>query len=143
VGFSFANRASPDPQTLDWYEEGRFLPAVEGDEMAGDGTYTVQEAMFTRIGNVVHVALRVGWSAHSGKGGITITGLPYPAAVDTLMMAMLRPGDGSSATTDQASAVVSGTRCALPMLLQPDDPHRIAGRATRYIALAGQYLTTG
>lgn len=77
-GLKFANNASSDANTLDWYEEGNFTPSIVGFTTAGVATYTtVRGGSFVRIGRVVHIALRVAWSAHTGTGAIKITGLPY------------------------------------------------------------------
>lgn len=143
MGFNFVNRASSDPQTLDWYEEGRFIPLVEGSVLAGSGTYTIQEGMFTRIGNVVHVALRIGWSGHSGKGGIRIKGLPYPATAGTHLMALRQSGNDQSENIFHASAAASQTMLVLRAPIWPDNAdHKSRGQAQQ-ISIAGQYLTKG
>ena len=63
--------------TLDSYEEGTWSPVVVGRTTAGAATYTIQSGTYTKIGNVVHVEGRLGWSAHTGAGTTQINGLPF------------------------------------------------------------------
>lgn len=80
-GFKFSNVAVADTTTIDWYEEGTFVPIVVGDGTAGSATYTEQNGRFQRIGNRVYFTISVGWSAHTGTGNIApIQGLPYASA---------------------------------------------------------------
>lgn len=72
---------SADANTLDDYEEGTWTPVVAGTSSAGTGTYTTQAARYVKIGRLVHLVCTVVWSAHDGTGNITITGLPFTAAV--------------------------------------------------------------
>ena len=69
--------ASSDANTLDDYEEGTWTPVVAGSASAGTGTYTSQEGTYTKIGNIVITNCFIGWSAHTGTGDLTITGLPF------------------------------------------------------------------
>jgi hypothetical protein len=80
IGFPAAQVASSDANTLDDYEEGTFTPTIIGTTTAGAGTYSVQLGQYTKIGNVVEFALRVGWTAHTGTGNMAVTGLPFVAA---------------------------------------------------------------
>lgn len=138
-GFSFANRANPDPQTLDWYEEGRFAP-VRG---SGTDAWTVREARFTRIGNVVHVALSVEGRGTIGTVPIVMTGLPYDAAVAAPLAATWQ-ADGVSNPPQGIVATASGRTITL---YGPAGPNASAAArtpaATWRIILAGQYLTAG
>ena len=67
---------------LDDYEEGTFTPFIYGTT-AGTGTYTLQSGKYTKVGNLVHVQITIGYSAHTGSGNIQIGGLPF-AAVSTI-----------------------------------------------------------
>ena len=59
-----------------------FTPAVEGFTTPGVGTYIIQSGRATRHGALVAFTLRVKWSAHTGSGGLVVTGLPYIANSD-------------------------------------------------------------
>jgi len=67
-------------QLLDWYEEGAFTPTIVGTTTAGVGTYSSQQGMFTRIGNVVRFSIQIIWSAHTGTGKMEVEGLPFQAS---------------------------------------------------------------
>ena len=62
---------------LDDYEEGTFTPVIQGSTGIGTGTYTAQSGFYTKVGRVVHVTIRLAWSAHTGTGNISIGGLPF------------------------------------------------------------------
>lgn len=64
-------------ELLDDYEEGTFTPAVVGGTTPGTGTYTTQVGRYTKIGNRVFFNLNLDWSAHTGSGDISVTGLPF------------------------------------------------------------------
>lgn len=69
--------AGKTSQLLNWYEEGTFTPAIVGSNSAGSGTYTTQTARYTRIGNQVTVSINLVWSAHTGTGDMSVSGLPF------------------------------------------------------------------
>lgn len=81
-GTSLSNTASTNPRQLDWYEEGSFTPAVEGQSVAGTNTYAIQVGRFQRVGNRVHIQISLLMTAKDAAmaGNIKITGLPYAAA---------------------------------------------------------------
>lgn len=79
-GFKFPNVDSTDHSVLDWYEEGQFTPNIEGGTTAGVATYGPNRyGFFVRVGRLVSISFRVGWTAHTGTGQIkiTFTGMPY------------------------------------------------------------------
>jgi len=59
---------------------GTFTPVITGTTTAGTGTYTLQVGHYTRIENMVFIRIRVAWSAHTGTGNTTVTGLPFTSA---------------------------------------------------------------
>jgi hypothetical protein len=65
---------------LDDYEEGTFTPTIIGTTDAGTGTYTIQAGVYTKVGNIVHFAATILWSAHTGTGNMRIGGLPFTCA---------------------------------------------------------------
>jgi hypothetical protein len=77
VKFPSVQVPSADVNTLDDYEEGTFTPVLIGLTTAGVGTYSTQLGIYTKIGNVVNYAISLIWTAHTGTGGMRITGLPF------------------------------------------------------------------
>jgi len=77
ITFPATQSASSDANTLDDYEEGTWTPVVTGSSTAGTGTYSIQEGCYTKIGNMVIAYCFITWSAHTGTGDFTITGLPF------------------------------------------------------------------
>lgn len=59
---------------------GNFTPAISGSSSAGVGTYTTQSGSYIRINKLITVAIQLVWTAHTGTGNITITGLPFAAS---------------------------------------------------------------
>jgi hypothetical protein len=65
------------------YEEGTFTPIIIGLSSAGTGTYTTQVGSYTKVGNLVTVAIAIVWTAHTGTGNMAISSLPFTAATAT------------------------------------------------------------
>ena len=59
---------------------GTFTPTIVGTATAGTGTYTVRNGTYCKIGNMVNFAMSITWTAHTGTGSISITGLPATLA---------------------------------------------------------------
>jgi hypothetical protein len=78
VSFPSTQRASPDVNTLDDYEEGTWT-AVMPTESGTDYTITSQTCRYTKIGNVVTVNATITYSAQ-GNGSITRVTLPFMPA---------------------------------------------------------------
>ncbi len=64
-------------KTLDDYEEGTWIPVIQGSSTAGTGTYSAQYGSYTKVGNAVTFTARVAWSAHTGAGNMLVAGLPF------------------------------------------------------------------
>jgi len=65
---------------LDDYEEGTWTPAFRASSASGNSSTNVNEAKYTKIGQMVHVSCYITNTAHhnSGTGGtLRITGLPF------------------------------------------------------------------
>jgi hypothetical protein len=80
LAFPASQVAIADPNTLDDYEEGTFSPAIAGTTVAGTGTYTTQLGRYTKVGNLVTARIYLAWTAHTGTGSISLTGLPFTVA---------------------------------------------------------------
>lgn len=80
VEFPPAQSPSSNPNTLDDYEEGTFVPLMTSSG-GGSATYSSQEGYYTKIGNTVTFVLYLGIAVNSfGVGYAYITGLPFVAA---------------------------------------------------------------
>ena len=58
--------------TLDSYEEGTFTPSLPNG-----ATYTVQLGKYTKIGDLVHIEIILGWSSNGYDNDFKINGLPF------------------------------------------------------------------
>ena len=64
-------------ELLNDYEEGTFLPVVEGTSTAGSATYSTQIARYTKVGRLVTFSLRVIYTGGTGIGNLRVAGLPF------------------------------------------------------------------
>ena len=128
VTFPATQVACTDVNTLDDYEEGTWTPAIAGTTLAGAGTYSVQVGRYTKIGNKVTAHLNLTWSAHTGTGNMTISGLPFTSAnVTNLNPTTVAYANNltitgipvvlvtANATTGTINSVNNGTAAALAM----------------------------
>lgn len=60
-------------------DQGTFTPVLEGATTAGSGTYSTQNGRYTVQGRMVSFEIEITWTAHTGTGGMRITGLPANA----------------------------------------------------------------
>lgn len=68
---------------LKYTEQTAWTPVIAGATTAGVGTYTAQNGYYTRIGNMIFLQMHVAWSAHTGTGNMTVTGLPFSSRNST------------------------------------------------------------
>jgi len=67
-----------DANKLDDYEEGTFTPAFAGSGGNPTVNYNTVVGIYTKIGNLVHIEIRlITNSVSGGSGNISITGLPF------------------------------------------------------------------
>lgn len=59
---------------VDWTS---WTPTLVGASTAGSTTYTNQDGIYSRIGNIVHIQFRLVISAMTGTGDMLIGGLPF------------------------------------------------------------------
>lgn len=140
LGLSFANRAVADGQTLDWYEEGRFAPRIDGD--ARTRNWAVRDARFTRIGNIVQVSVTIEAASGLADGDIALGPLPFPATSDTALSATIRTDEPRICDGYIASAMAFGGSILLRTVQQGDRSRAGAAGLGRYVLIAGQYFTT-
>lgn len=85
---NLTNTAWIDPQVPSAaaaYSEGTFTPRLDGSTVAGAGTYTSQQGVWTRVGRLVTFSASLAWSAHTGTGNmqVALVGLPTAMASPT------------------------------------------------------------
>jgi hypothetical protein len=78
-----SNAAGMTSELLDDYEEGTFTATVVGGTTAGEGTYSRQVGVYTKIGNLVTTHVWIQWSAHTGTGDLFFGGFPFTSAGTT------------------------------------------------------------
>jgi hypothetical protein len=72
ITFPATQSASSDANTLDDYEEGTWTPSL-----GGTTTYTQQNGIYTKIGNLVTVSFQLKINTIGTGSGFLITGLPF------------------------------------------------------------------
>jgi len=69
---------------LDDYEEGTWVPTIEGSTTNPSGiSYGIQDGTYTKIGRMVYVMFRVSFAftAGTGAGNLVIAGLPVASTI--------------------------------------------------------------
>ena len=99
-------------EILDHYEQGTFEPFFEDSSHSGDdgdgSSHTTQVGIYTRIGNVVNINLRIEINAvGSLSGGMFIGGLPFTARNLSNYNASLAVGAGTSLAITAGHAVTA------------------------------------
>lgn len=86
-GIDFSDDPSAPGMTselLDDYEEGAFTPALQFGGAAVDITYSVQQGLYTKIGNRVYFTIRLTLTNKgTSVGNAAIVGLPFAANAST------------------------------------------------------------
>lgn len=79
ISFPATQNPSANVNTLDDYEEGAWTPVLAGSSTAGTQTYTLQAAVYTKIGRFVAFQGNIVLSAKDAAtaGNLRITGLPF------------------------------------------------------------------
>ena len=77
----YTGAGSGTPSELfDDYEEGTFTPRFQTSNGNWSGSMSTQDGSYTKIGNVVHVRIRLHWGSVGGSGMFRITALPFTVA---------------------------------------------------------------
>jgi hypothetical protein len=112
IGFPATMVASTDVNTLDDYREGTFTPTMDGTTDPGVGTYSTQTGTYVRVGRLVNFTIALVWSAHTGTGGLQISGLPFTLSGNNCPVSIFSSGVTFSAGYS-LMAFVSGTSVAI------------------------------
>jgi hypothetical protein len=98
---------------------GTFSPVVEGSSGAGVGTYTQQSGTWRRIGDQVHVQIAVAWTAHTGTGNISVSGIPtslQPSSFTPRRIGQLVFVAGVAVSNSIVYAYLNGTATKLSLI---------------------------
>ena len=114
ITFPATQSASSDANTLDDYEEGTWTPSIAGTTTAGTASYTIREANYTKIGNLVYFSLFIDYSSGTGTGNTKITGLPFSSSSSNVdinpctvnVRYLTYTGDQVIAYTEQSSSAI-------------------------------------
>lgn len=98
--------ASANPNTLDDYEEGTWLPTIAGSNTAGTVVYNTRVGSYTKIGRVVTLHCVASWTGGTGSGRLQITGIPFAASLGTAYIGCCRIIEGP--TWDAGSTPTPG-----------------------------------
>lgn len=72
------------------YEEGTWTATITGSSTDGTASYTSQTGVYTKVGRMVSVSVRLTWSSATGTGIMQIAGLPF-TAMATQQAAQITP----------------------------------------------------
>jgi hypothetical protein len=108
--FDVPAMANPDAQAAAQFLANAtpitFTPTVIGLTAAGAGTYSYQLGSGQLIGNRFYFSMSIAWTAHTGTGGIAITGLPFTALNTANRLSALSLVAENMTFTGQLSAYV-------------------------------------
>jgi len=87
ITFPASQSASSDVNTLDDYEEGTWTPELADSPTGGNAfTMSVQNGLYTKIGNVVTAYFRATWSSKGSASAVNtifLRGFPFAAKSNT------------------------------------------------------------
>jgi hypothetical protein len=117
IDFS-ATSGTGTSELFDDYEEGTWTPTIIGGTSAGTGTYSQQDGVYTKVGNLVTVSCYLAFTAHTGSGHMKVNGLPFAGVGSSLdFQAGATQAQyinaGTSATQLSASVVTTASNISL------------------------------
>jgi hypothetical protein len=102
ITFPATQVPSADANTLDDYEEGTWTPVIRFGGGTTGVTYSFQNGLYTKIGNLVFIRCTIVLSSKgSSTGNATVTGLPFTSKNTT-------GGTGFALTFIDAMASITG-----------------------------------
>lgn len=129
-----------------YLEQQAWTPVITGGTVAGAGTYSSQVGYYTRIGNMIFATCHIVWSAHTGTGDMTITGLPFSArnSANYHPEGTINPSNIPlpGAATSCRGDIAAGTSVVSMYVLRSNntnDPVQMNGTGTLHLTIA--YLT--
>lgn len=128
-------------------EVANWTPVITGTTVAGVGTYTTQVGRYTIIGKMVFITCNIVWTAHTGTGNMTITGLPFAARTIAGNVTIFTPNIISVDVPALALGVIpqllSGSSTITMLIMRDNNTNlNIAMDAAGTVQLSGWYLIT-
>lgn len=143
---TFGNVDDHNPLALDWYQEVRFEPSLQGSRSGGRLTYGRRIGVATRIGNICmfSIELEIASIGQAPAGPLVVDGLPFPANADIGSaiaigeIVNVGPGEG------HVGARIDAGQSAIRLLCSPSagSPIGLDGGALRtgaVLRLSGHY----
>jgi hypothetical protein len=93
-GIKLGNTNNATATVLDWYEEGTFTPTAG----VTGATYSVQNGIFTRIGNKVKFVIELTWTGGTNGATVAPASLPYTPKSNIQMLVVGANQSNSSFT---------------------------------------------
>lgn len=123
---------------LEMYRTSTNAPTVIGTTTSGSATYTVQNAQYYRVGELVYYTIEVTYSALTGTGSLSIGGLPWKPNTSVSQPEFAVQASNVTLSTGQ-------TLYALPQAAGLNLRIRTTGSAgvTSYLTLTGSTYTSG
>jgi len=112
-GITFPATAVPsaDANTLDDYEEGTWTP-VPSFSSGTLSSYTITNAVYTKIGNIVIAQADIGIiSGTSGAGNVTVAGLPFTSASNSCYAGVYGRERENTGKSLSGQTIPSSTQC--------------------------------
>lgn len=98
---------------------GSFTPAVEGTVAAGVGTYSVQAGWYNLTNGICWFSATLTWSAHTGSGGMKVTGLPFTSSSDGITQCMVNANNLAVTAGTYPVALIPANSSAVSVLQYP------------------------
>lgn len=114
------------------YTEGTFTPTFIGGTVAGTTTYTLQQGIYRRIGNLVYCHVSITTTANTGTGSISMGGFPF-----TPTGALVYTGYGAISNTGWTWPA-STTSCYFELFAATQGTFRFYGSGTAVQTLTMQ-----
>jgi hypothetical protein len=134
-------------KTLDDYEEGTFTPAFAGSGGNPTVSYNTVVGIYTKIGNLVHIEIRlITNSVSGGSGNLTMTGLPFTARNNSGVAGGFTKAFVFNWATDPEVFLTSGGSTDIAIYssdaanTQAQVSHLNTGAAANYTTISGVYL---
>lgn len=111
IPFPVTQIPSSDPNTLDDYEEGTFIPTV-----LGSASYISQSGVYTKVGRMVTASLRMHINILGTGSGYRIDGLPFAAASGIYPVGSVAWGNVSTTIVSCSARVVGDGSQSIDLL---------------------------
>lgn len=132
---------------LNYQEAISWTPTIVGQTSPGVGTYTIQNGLYTRIGNIIFIQGQITWTAHTGTGNLLIGNLPFACRNSTNYNpegivnteSMTLPGGANRTSVGSAQPGLTTMQVSVPVNNAANSPVQMQASGTIHMTLT--YLT--